>query len=71
MLDFKKGQDSMMKTPRARIAFNANPCRRERERERENYGNRDPLLEGGGQKADFISLSQLLDATPIPPRWLP
>ena len=24
----------------------------ERERERENYGNRDPLLEGGGQKAD-------------------
>ena len=24
----------------------------QRERERENYGNRDPLLEGGGQKAD-------------------
>ena len=33
-------------TPTLRIRL------RERERERENYGNRDPLLEGGGQKAD-------------------
>ena len=33
-------------------AHNGRQPRTTRERERENYGNRDPLLDGGGQKAD-------------------
>ena len=41
----------------------------ERERERENYGNRDPLLEGGGQKADRPILPPV-KVTPDKPEFL-